>query len=46
MTEDGGVADGSVSVSYTAGTGSATASTTVPNACAGTVYRTGMLSAS
>ncbi len=46
MTEDGGLADGSVTVSYTAETGAATATTTVPNACAGTVYRTGMLSAS
>ncbi|MEU5481616.1 hypothetical protein [Streptomyces mirabilis] len=46
VTEDGGLADGSVTVSYTAETGAATATTTVPNACAGTIYRTGMLSAS
>ncbi|MET7891941.1 hypothetical protein [Streptomyces mirabilis] len=46
VTEDGGLADGSVSVSYTAETGAATATTTVSNACAGTIYRTGMLSAS
>ncbi|MFE2520448.1 hypothetical protein ACFXKI_48325 [Streptomyces mirabilis] len=46
VTEDGGLADGSVTVSYTAETGAATATTTVSNACAGTIYRTGMLSAS
>ncbi|QIZ01817.2 hypothetical protein HEP87_29375 [Streptomyces sp. S1D4-11] len=46
VTEDGGLADGSVTVSYTAATGAATATTTVSNACAGTIYRTGMLSAS
>lgn len=40
------MAGGSVNVSYTAGTGAAAVTTTVPNACAGTVYRTGMLSAS
>ncbi|MGV9563182.1 hypothetical protein [Streptomyces sp. NPDC003480] len=45
MTEDG-VADGSVAVSHTPETGSGTSTTTVPNACAGTVYRTGMLPAS
>ncbi|MGW1159163.1 hypothetical protein ACWD5Q_11560 [Streptomyces sp. NPDC002513] len=44
MTEDG-VADGSVVVSYTPVTGSGTA-TTISDACAGTVYRTGMLPAS
>ncbi len=42
VTEDG-VADGSVAVSNTATTGGATASTTVSNACAGTVYHTGVL---
>ncbi|MET8952698.1 hypothetical protein ACWEO4_19785 [Streptomyces sp. NPDC004393] len=46
MTEDGAVADGSVVVSHTPETGSGTATTTVPNACAGTVYRTGILPAS
>lgn len=46
VTEDGGLADGSVTVSYTAETGAATATTTVSNACAGTIYRTGMLPAS
>ncbi|MCW7942718.1 hypothetical protein AAW14_11875 [Streptomyces hygroscopicus] len=45
VTEDG-VAEGSVAVSHTPETGSATATATVPNACAGTVYRTGMLTAS
>ncbi|MFI6337761.1 hypothetical protein [Streptomyces sp. NPDC050535] len=42
VTEDG-LADGSVTISHTDQTGTATASTTVANACAGTVYRTGML---
>jgi len=42
VTEDG-VADGSVTVSLTAAVGSPTTSATVSNACAGTVYRTGML---
>ncbi|MGW2820179.1 hypothetical protein ACWC24_04135 [Streptomyces sp. NPDC001443] len=41
-----GTADGSVVVSYTPETGSPTASVTVSNACAGTVYRTGVLAAS
>ncbi|MEU6403798.1 hypothetical protein [Streptomyces sp. NPDC046985] len=47
MTE-GGTADGSVVVSHTAeaGPGSPTASATVPDACAGTVYRTGVLAVS
>jgi hypothetical protein len=40
------VADGSVTISYTAATGTASASTSVSNACAGTVYRTGLLAAS
>ncbi|MEU5341503.1 hypothetical protein AB0H18_11825 [Streptomyces sp. NPDC020766] len=42
MQEDG-VADGSVLVSYSAEGGGPTVSTTVSNACAGTVYRTGVL---
>ncbi|MEU9284933.1 hypothetical protein AB0D57_09445 [Streptomyces sp. NPDC048275] len=46
LLTDEGVADGSVTVSHTDATGAVTASTTVSNACAGTVYRTGMLSAS
>ncbi|MFE1286351.1 hypothetical protein [Streptomyces sp. NPDC058751] len=41
-----GTLDGSVVVSSTAATGGATASVTVPNACAGTVYRTGILASS
>ncbi|MFD7434768.1 hypothetical protein [Streptomyces sp. NPDC059861] len=45
MTEVG-TEDGSVVVSYTAEAGSPTVSATVPNACAGTVYRTGVLSVS
>ncbi|MFF4398121.1 hypothetical protein [Streptomyces sp. NPDC001480] len=39
-----GTADGSVVVSHTAEGGSPTAAVTVPNACAGTVYWTGVLS--
>ncbi|MEW2163532.1 hypothetical protein AB0912_11100 [Streptomyces sp. NPDC007084] len=42
LTEDG-VQDGSVLVSSTAATGTASASVTVPNACAGTVIHTGIL---
>ncbi|MGR6971803.1 hypothetical protein ACU639_19825 [Streptomyces cynarae] len=45
MTEDG-VADGSVTVSLTPGTGAASSSTTIANACAGTIYHTGMLAGS
>lgn len=40
--EDGGT-EGSVAVTYTASTGSGTATATVNNACAGTVYWTGLL---
>ncbi|MFK4065194.1 hypothetical protein [Streptomyces sp. NPDC029674] len=43
---DGGVADGSVLVSLTAEAGSPSAGATITNACAGTVYRTGVLPAS
>ncbi len=43
VTEDGGRADGSVVVSHTPEAGSPTVSATVPDACAGTVYRTGLL---
>ncbi|CAM5490980.1 hypothetical protein GCM10010261_48930 [Streptomyces pilosus] len=39
---DGGT-EGSVAVSYTASTGSSSATTTIGNACAGTVYWTGLL---
>ncbi|MFF4587951.1 hypothetical protein [Streptomyces sp. NPDC001388] len=45
LTEDGTV-DGSVVVTYTADDGSTTLSATVPDACAGTVYRTGVLASS
>ncbi|MFK0158344.1 hypothetical protein ACIQVK_40540 [Streptomyces sp. NPDC090493] len=45
FTEDGGTADGSVAVSYTPQAGSPTGSATVTNACAGTVYWTGVLAA-
>lgn len=44
-TEDGTV-DGSVAVAYTPGTGSGGTSVTVSNACAGTVYWTGVLAGS
>ncbi|MFF3690070.1 hypothetical protein [Streptomyces sp. NPDC002187] len=40
---DGGVQDGSVTVSHPAQGGAATATTTVTNACAGTIYHTGLL---
>ncbi|MFF9409243.1 hypothetical protein ACF1B0_27545 [Streptomyces anandii] len=46
VREDGTPADGSVVVSHTAETGAPTVSATVPNACSGTVYRTGVLAAS
>ncbi|MFJ9422844.1 hypothetical protein [Streptomyces sp. NPDC101249] len=42
LTEDG-TADGSVVITHTAPTGSPTTSVTVGNACAGTVYHTGLL---
>ncbi|MFJ7969124.1 hypothetical protein [Streptomyces sp. NPDC096324] len=45
LVEDG-TQDGSVVVSSTAATGGASASVTVGNACAGTVYRTGILASS
>ncbi|MFD7323608.1 hypothetical protein ACFV9D_21335 [Streptomyces sp. NPDC059875] len=43
---DGTPADGSVAVSHTAEPGAPQAATTIPNACAGTIYRTGVLDAS
>jgi hypothetical protein len=46
MMTDGGTADGSVAVTYTEETGSGSGSVTVSNACAGTVYWTGILEAS
>lgn len=42
--EGGGTADGSVAVSHTTAVGAPSAETTIPNACSGTVYRTGVLS--
>ncbi|MFJ2019590.1 hypothetical protein [Streptomyces nodosus] len=45
MTDDG-VADGSVAVTLTPDSGAGGLTTTIPNACAGTVYQTGMLPAS
>ncbi|WAU78856.1 hypothetical protein O1Q96_03220 [Streptomyces sp. Qhu-G9] len=44
LVQEDGTVDGSVTVSYAAEGGAPTAATTVSNACAGTVYRTGMLS--
>ncbi|KQX45542.1 hypothetical protein ASE09_19680 [Streptomyces sp. Root66D1] len=46
LRADGGLADGSVLVSHVAEPGGPGASVTVPNACAGTIYRTGLLSGS
>ncbi|MFB7590418.1 hypothetical protein [Streptomyces sp. NPDC056169] len=43
LRADGRPADGSVSVSHTAEPGGPVAVATVPNACAGTIYRTGIL---
>ncbi|WP_030863119.1 hypothetical protein [Streptomyces sp. NRRL S-37] len=45
LVGEDGTGDGSVAVTYTASTGSGSATTTVSNACAGTVYFTGLLSA-
>ncbi|MFC9243206.1 hypothetical protein ACFT7S_03900 [Streptomyces sp. NPDC057136] len=42
-SEDGGTADGSIAVTHTPEPGSPTAQTTISNACAGTIYRTGAL---
>ncbi|MFJ5827823.1 hypothetical protein [Streptomyces sp. NPDC093089] len=46
LHEDGAPADGSVVVSHTAEPGGPTASAIVTNACAGVIYRTGILNAS
>ncbi|MEU8525169.1 hypothetical protein AB0C77_06140 [Streptomyces sp. NPDC048629] len=46
VAEDGGLADGSVTVTHTPEAGAPGAQATVPNACAGTIYRTGVLDAS
>ncbi len=45
VTEDGGPTDGSVAVTHTAEPGSPTTQTTIANACSGTIYRTGVLTA-
>ncbi|MFH9723767.1 hypothetical protein ACH4M4_12495 [Streptomyces sp. NPDC017254] len=46
LREDGGLADGSVLVSHVAEPGGPAASASVSNACAGTIYRTGILAGS
>ncbi|MFF9849501.1 hypothetical protein [Streptomyces litmocidini] len=46
LGEDGAPADGSVVVTHTAEPGGPTASAVIPNACAGTLYRTGVLAGS
>ncbi|MFF2504098.1 hypothetical protein ACFVTY_12090 [Streptomyces sp. NPDC058067] len=46
LAGEGTTADGSVLVSYTAEPDTPTSSTTISNACQGTVYRTGILPAS
>ncbi|MDX3575527.1 hypothetical protein [Streptomyces sp. FL07-04A] len=48
FSEDGtaGTAEGSVVVSYTTGAGAPTLKATVPDACTGTIYRTGVLASS
>ncbi|MET8247350.1 hypothetical protein ABZV31_24765 [Streptomyces sp. NPDC005202] len=46
LVREDGTADGSVVVSHTPEAGSPTVSATVTNACAGTIYRTGVLAAS
>ncbi|MFJ8882544.1 hypothetical protein ACIRJR_03925 [Streptomyces sp. NPDC102402] len=43
---DDGTADGSIAVTHTPEAGAPTAETTIGNACAGTIYRTGVLDAS
>ncbi|MFJ3904444.1 hypothetical protein [Streptomyces sp. NPDC090025] len=43
---DGTPADGSVEVTHTADPGGPVAAATIPNACAGTIYRTGVLETS
>ncbi|WP_103534711.1 hypothetical protein [Streptomyces sp. SM11] len=46
LREDGGRAEGSVAVTHTPEAGAPTAETKIPNACSGTVYRTGVLATS
>ncbi|MEU0138155.1 hypothetical protein ABZ172_29600 [Streptomyces sp. NPDC006296] len=43
---DEGPADGSIAITHTPEAGAPAAETTITNACAGTIYRTGMLSSS
>ncbi|GAA3488158.1 hypothetical protein [Streptomyces cremeus] len=45
LTGDGDPADGKVAVTHTPEEGAPSAATTIPNACAGTIYRTGVLDA-
>lgn len=45
LLSEGGIMDGSVSVLHTPEPGAPVAQTTIPNACAGTIYRTGVLDA-
>ncbi|MFF8383887.1 hypothetical protein [Streptomyces kanasensis] len=45
LVSEGGKADGSVSVTHTPDVGGPTAEATVPDACTGTIYRTGLLPA-
>lgn len=44
--DDGGTLDGSVAVTHTPEPGSQVAAATIPNACAGTIYRTGVIAPS
>ncbi|MFH8885839.1 hypothetical protein [Streptomyces californicus] len=46
LTEDGGTAEGSIAVTHTPEAGAPTAETKIPNACSGTIYRTGVLATS
>ncbi|MFF8591915.1 hypothetical protein ACF061_10775 [Streptomyces sp. NPDC015220] len=46
VREDGGPADGSVAVSHTPEAGSPAVTATVPDACTGTIYHTGVLTPS
>lgn len=46
VTDDGPPVEGSVTVSHTAEPGSPSGGATIPNACAGTIYRTGVLAPS
>lgn len=43
LREDGSSADGSIAVTHTPETGAPTAEAKIDNACAGTIYRTGVL---